>query len=135
MIRIADLQTRSLPVGRIRRLAELILDREGRQGSRVSFAFVADRRIRALNRRFLRHDFATDVLAFPLAGPLLGEVVISTDTAAREAKSRGIPYEEELLRYVAHGTLHLLGYEDVDPRKRTRMWRKQESYLRAVRRF
>lgn len=129
MIFVADLQKRRIPAAKIRRLARCILRGEGAGAASLSFAFVDDREIRKLNRKFLRHDFATDVLAFRLDGDVLGEVVISTDYAAKEARKRGIPWEEELLRYVAHGTLHLLGYDDHDPRKKRIMWKRQEEYL------
>lgn len=128
---IANLQKRRLPVAKVRRLARRILRGEGAGAANLSFAFVDDREIRKLNRKFLRHNVATDVLAFRIDGDVLGEVVISTEYAAKEARKRGIPWEEELLRYVAHGTLHLLGYDDHDPRKKRIMWKKQEGYLRC----
>jgi probable rRNA maturation factor len=128
MIHLTNDQSRfGIPAARVRRLARRLL------GSRsLSIAFVTDRAIRKLNRRFLGHDFATDVLSFPLGGDPWGELVISAEFAAREARSRGIPLEEELLRYVAHGILHLLGYDDHDPREKARMWRRQERELRRV---
>jgi probable rRNA maturation factor len=128
MIHLTNDQRRiGIPETRVRRLARQIL------GSRsLSIAFVTDRTIRKINRRFLKHDFATDVLSFPLGGDPWGEVVISAEYAAREAKARGIPLEEEILRYVAHGILHLLGYDDHDPRERVRMWRRQERELGKV---
>lgn len=132
MIWIADLQKRRVPATEIRRLARRILRGEGSRAASLSFAFVDDREIRKLNRKFLRHDYATDVLAFRLDGEVLGEVVISTEYAAKEARRRGLPWEEELLRYVAHGVLHLLGYDDHAPRKKRIMWEKQEAYLAMI---
>ena len=122
-----DQQRFGIPGAKVRRLARQIL------GARsLSIAFVSDRAIRKINRKFLKHDFATDVLSFPLGGDPWGELVISAEYAAREAKARGIPLEEELLRYVAHGILHLLGYDDHDPRERVRMWKRQERELGKV---
>ena len=128
MIHVTNHQSRvRLPLARIRRLARAI------SGSRsVSIAFVTDPAIRKINRQFLKHDFATDVLSFPLGGDPWGELVISADYASREARAREIPVEEELLRYVAHGLLHLLGYDDHDPREKARMWKRQERELRRV---
>ena len=93
-----------------------------------------DRRIAALHRQYLDVPGPTDVISFPLedelaVGALLGEVVVSADTAAREARARRLPFERELLLYVAHGTLHLLGYDDHAPRDRARMHRRQERLL------
>jgi probable rRNA maturation factor len=132
-VAIANLQRRlRLPRRRIERLVGRILRAEGRPRARVSLAVVGNGAIRRLNRRHLGHDTATDVLAFPLGEPgCFGEVVVSADVAAAEARRRGIPPEEELLRYVAHGLLHLLGYRDQAPAQRRRMWERQERYLRA----
>jgi probable rRNA maturation factor len=137
VILIADQQKAiRLPVARIRRLAKAVLDGE-RVGDRsLSLAFVDNERIRDVNRRFLKHDFATDVLSFLLEDGIdrvFGELVISTEFAAGEAKKRRISVEQELLRYVAHGILHLLGYDDVTPAKKRAMWRRQEAYLRRSR--
>ncbi len=116
-----------VPAAKVRRLAARIL-----RGRSVSIAFVTNAAIRRLNRKYLGHDRATDVLAFPLGTDLLGEVVISAEVAVAEAQKRGIPVEEELLRYVAHGLLHLLGYDDRRPRDRARMWARQEREVRRA---
>ncbi len=136
LIYITDRQkTMRVPAARARRLARRILGRRS-----VSLAFVSDAEIRRLNRRFLGHDRPTDVLAFRLDPPrsragrtgLFGEVVVSAQTATREARRRRLHAEEELLRYVAHGLLHLLGYDDRRPRDPARMWSRQERELRRL---
>ncbi len=136
LILIANLQRRvRLPVAKVRRAGAALAG-----ARRLSIAFVTDAAIRRLNRKFLGHDRATDVLAFGLdprgsrgpGGELFGEVVVSADTARREARARGIPVEEELLRYVVHGILHLLGFDDHRPRDRARMWARQEAALRRL---
>ncbi len=132
MVQIANAQKKvRIPQRKVRRLARRLLGKRG-----LSLAFVTDAAIRRLNRRFLGHDRPTDVLAFRLdPGPLLGEVVVSAETAAREARRRALPAEEELLRYVAHGILHLLDWDDRRPRDRARMWARQERELgRLIRR-
>ena len=116
-----------VPRRRIERLVTRILRGERRPRMRIEVAVVDDAAIRRANRRFLGHDHATDVLAFPH-----GEIVVSTPTARAEARRRGIAAEEELLRYVAHGVLHLLGYRDKTTAARKRMWARQERYLRAA---
>jgi probable rRNA maturation factor len=87
---------------------------EGLKGD-LSVVFVDDREICAMNRRFLRHKGPTDVISFPLNDrhdPLIGEVVVSAETARRESSARRLPVERELALYVAHGILHLCGYDD-----------------------
>jgi probable rRNA maturation factor len=122
---------------RIAALAEHVLKAEKRPDAALSVTIVSDRRIAQLHRDYLDVPGPTDVISFPLEdelalgeGPrLLGEVVVSADTAAREARARRLPFERELLLYVAHGTLHLLGYDDHAPKERARMFRRQEALL------
>ena len=95
----------------------------------LNILITGDREIRKINKKFLKHDYATDVISFPLDSDLLGELVISAEFAVGEATKRKIPVEEELLRYVAHGILHLLGYDDHRPADRTAMWKRQEREL------
>ncbi|MBX3125903.1 MAG: rRNA maturation RNase YbeY [Polyangiaceae bacterium] len=96
----------------------------------LSVLLTDDQRIRELNRSHRGKDKPTDVLAFPLdqteaatgGGPrLLGDVVISLDTAARQARGRRRPLQDEVRFLLAHGLLHLLGYDHDTPRKKKRM--------------
>jgi probable rRNA maturation factor len=116
-----------IPAAKVRRLAGQILGKRN-----LSIAFVTNAAIRKINRQFLKHDFVTDVISFPLGTDLVGELVISAEFAVGEARLRKIPVEEELLRYVAHGILHLLGYDDHDPADRERMWKRQERELARI---
>jgi probable rRNA maturation factor len=128
MIHITDEQKKvRIPASKVRRLAAQILGEKS-----LSVAFVTNAAIRKINRKFLNHDFATDVISFPLGTDLVGELVISAEYAAAEAAARKIPVEEELLRYVAHGILHLLGYDDHRPADKKRMWSRQERELRRI---
>jgi probable rRNA maturation factor len=102
----------------------------------LSVLLVGDRAIRSLNRRWRALDRATDVLSFPLgmspgSGPLLGDVVISMDTAARRARAERRDAGLELDRYLAHGLLHLLGYDHERPGDAARMAKKEENLLKS----
>ena len=84
----------------------------------ISLAIVDDPRMHELNRQYLQHDYPTDVLSFILEedeGFLDGEVIVSADYAAREAAQFGWSTDDELLLYVIHGLLHLVGYDDLAP--------------------
>lgn len=105
-----------------RRAAELVL--EGRD---AVVALVDDRTIAELHERFLGEPGPTDVLSFPH-----GEIVVSGDTALREARARGIPPVHELALYVVHGALHLAGYDDRTPRGRGRMRAAERRVLAAL---
>jgi probable rRNA maturation factor len=99
----------------------------------VDVLVVRDAPIRRLNRERLGHDFATDVLTFPMNEPhLWGEIVVSAETAAREARARGLRADRELALYVVHGVLHLRGYDDRTPAASARM---RAAERRAMRRL
>ena len=93
--------------------------------------------MRALNRRTLDRDRATDVIAFSLPHPgrTVGDIYLCPSVARRSAKSLSITLEEELLRLVVHGMLHVIGYEHPEDERRavSTMWRLQERYLNQVR--
>jgi probable rRNA maturation factor len=102
---------------------------------------VSDPRIAAMNREFLDRDGPTNVIAFPMrVGPfgevspeLLGDVVISADTAQREAAAAGIAFEERLDQLLVHGVLHLCGYDhEHDPAEARRMEAKSRQLMKAI---
>ncbi len=86
-----------------------------------------DRQIRKINQRYLKHDYVTDVLSFPT-----GDIVVSVDFAKRYAKSLKLPFKEEMARYLVHGTLHLLGYDDKRKADHKKMHARQESILKRI---
>lgn len=87
--------------------------------SGVTVAFVSDRAMRELNRMWRRKRVTTDVLSFPAeqaefekaAAPNLGDIVISVEQAARQAKEHGLSFENEIAQLILHGLLHLSGYD------------------------
>jgi probable rRNA maturation factor len=121
---------------RLRGRARHFLSAMGRPEAELSVLLTSDRAVRALNRRWRGVDRSTDVLSFPLSeppgmGPVLGDVVLSMDTAARRARAEGRQLAEELERYLVHGLLHLLGYDHDSPREARRMARREEDLVRA----
>ena len=111
-----------------------ILGDAGFSHGSVSIAIVDDATIHQLNRQYLQHDYATDVLSFVLEsdesrGWLEGEVIASFDTARRAAAEYGWQASSELLLYVIHGTLHLTGMDDTDDRLRQQMRDAESRYL------
>jgi probable rRNA maturation factor len=107
--------------GRIEDLAVRALRMVGREGSQLSIVVVNDRRIRELNRLYRGRDSSTDVLAFSqLEGDgagihteVMGDVVISAETAARQCAEAGDSLEDELDLLAVHGILHLAGFDHV----------------------
>lgn len=116
----------------IRQAVLRILAEEGVNSGQISVALVDDHTIHEINRRHLQHDYPTDVISFVLDshdGYLDGEVVASADTANAVAKDLGWPAQNELLLYVVHGTLHLVGYDDLSDSDRDEMRTRERKYL------
>ena len=94
--------------------ATIALAAIGKDESSATIAFVSDNRMRELNRQFRGIDKATDVLSFPADGPdeaNLGDIAISAETAATQAKENGLSFDEEIAQLILHGLLHLSGYD------------------------
>ena len=118
----------------------------GRRAAEVNIVFASDAAIKSLNRTYLGIDAPTDVIAFHERGvkwPSLskagnsfaGEIVISSDTAKRNAAAYGVTFEKEIMLLVIHGTLHLMGLEDYSAKGRARMRRKENGFLQKAERF
>jgi len=125
-----------LTTGRIVQAAKEALG--SKQISGLSIAIVNDEFMSRLHDEYLGGNRPTDVLAFDLgdrADPAVidGEIVVSGDTARREAARRGLTAGEELLRYVIHGALHLRGMNDRLPAERQRMRREENRILALLR--
>lgn len=135
-IAITDQQS-ALPIDRrrIRAAISAILRDHGPPSCRISVAIVDDPTIHELNRQYLQHDYATDVLSFVLESTpelLEGEIVVSGDTAVAQASEYASTPAEELMLYVIHGTLHLVGFDDHDETDEAEMRRAEQTYLRAT---
>ncbi len=118
------------------RLVERVLTAENRASASISIALVDDATIRGLNRAHLGHDWATDVISFPLSDPeepaLAGELVVSAEMAVAVAAERGLEPGDELRLYVVHGLLHLCGYDDLDETDALLMRERQQDLLAAT---
>ena len=90
----------------------------------------------ALNRDYLAHDYLTDVLSFSLNETddaiVDGEVYVDLDTAAERHAEFGVSFEQEACRYVVHGLLHLLGYDDATPDQKAEMHTLENRYLKTA---
>ncbi len=119
---------RRAPLRRIARLVRGTLRSERIDGAMVTVVMVDSRRIRQINRRYLAHDFVTDVISFPLEPRprLEGEIYVNLDRARAQAKEFGVTVWNEVVRLVVHGALHLTGYDDRTGRTAARMRRRQE---------
>jgi len=134
-IEIADEQSAHQFVhARLKRAVRSVLHAAGIRSAEISIAIVDDPRMHALNRQYLDHDYPTDVLSFVLehdetAGSLEGEIIVSADYAAREATRYGWTTDDELLLYVIHGCLHLVGHDDQTPEGQAAMREAEAKHL------
>ncbi len=100
----------------------------------IDIILVADKEIRALNKRWFGKRNSTDVIAFDYGKKSVpqGEVYISLDTAKRQAKARGVKWKHELLRLAIHGTAHVAGYDDLELKEFCKMREKEWEMLIAA---
>ena len=137
-IELADEQeTIQIPEDRIKAAVNAVLAKDAIQNAEMSIALVTDETIHGINRQFLSHDWPTDVISFPLSdspAKLEGEIVLSTDTAKREAARVEGDWDEqkEVLLYVIHGSLHLIGFDDHCDEDLAEMRAAEVECLRAI---
>ena len=115
MVEIANLQKHyEIKSSKIKHAVKEVLRKEGRD-ARLSIVLVDNSRIKELNKQYFNSDEVTDVISFPLSNnknSLSGEVIVSVETAVDTAGKRNISVEGEIVLYILHGILHLLGYDD-----------------------
>jgi probable rRNA maturation factor len=124
----------------VRALGDAMLASLGLEDAELSVLLTDDRRIQELNREHRGKDKPTDVLSFPLdedeassdSPRLLGDVVISLDTADRQAQGRGRPLVEEVRFLLAHGILHLIGHDHAEPEEKRIMVAATRRLVRAA---
>lgn len=97
----------------------------------INYVFCSDDHLLEMNRRYLSHDYYTDILSFQSSRePLSGDIYISVDRVRDNAKELGLKFNEELLRVISHGFLHFMGFTDKNPTEQSKM-RQQEDILIA----
>jgi probable rRNA maturation factor len=134
-VQIANEQSH-LPVDRrlVRRAVRRVLRDAGLRKARISVAVVDDETIARLNWQYLRHRGPADVLSFLLEQDdgLEGEVIVGAEAALRTAPHYGWPPHDELLLYVIHGMLHLVGHDDGRPALRAKMQERETEVLEKL---
>ncbi len=121
-----------------------VLTAEGARFVHLSVVLTDHKTVRRLNRLYLDHDYNTDVLSFSLQTPptadpsrsdktaVEGEVYVDLDTAAERHEEFDTSFEREAHRYVIHGLLHLLGYDDATESGQETMRQKEDQYLETI---
>jgi rRNA maturation RNase YbeY len=107
---------------------------EGIHIETLQYVFCSDKFLLDINKRYLNHNFYTDIISFDLSdqkGILIGDVYISIDRVKENAKTEGSPYMHELLRVIFHGALHFCGYKDKKPAEAKLMRSMEDKWLKA----
>lgn len=131
-IEIANEHEFPLDEARLKKAVRTVLLDADIEDGEISIAVVDDAEMHALNRKYLDHDYPTDVLSFVLEeddGRLDGEIIVSSDYAAREAEIYKWTAGDEILLYVIHGSLHLVGHDDLDQASKQKMREAEQRYL------
>jgi probable rRNA maturation factor len=145
---LADEQGESVDLDQLRRLAELVLSEEGYPSeTELTVLLVSDEEMAAYNERFLERHGPTDVLAFPVEelmpgvvpdqdsnGPplIVGDVIVAPAYVGRQAEQNEADFGDEMALMVAHGILHLLGYDHIEDDDAELMERRESELLSLV---
>lgn len=107
-----------------------ILKSEQKELSYINYIFLSDEALLIKNKEYLNHDYYTDIISFQLeTSPIEGDIFISIDRIQENADELKIPFESELLRVIAHGLLHFIGYGDKTKTEKEKMRAKEDHYL------
>ncbi len=113
-------------------IAKHIVKKENKSGI-ISIVITDDENIRELNKTYRKIDSATDVLSFEMGEDgILGDIIISYETAQRNAKRYGKSLGDEMKRLVVHGVLHLLGFDHKNTYERKKMRLKEDQYAKEI---
>jgi len=127
--RFLDKQKRN----KIRRLLQTTSKKKGKRISLLNFVLVNDEALLEINMAHLQHDTYTDIITFDLRenpiDPIEGEIYISIERVAENAITAGVDFENEFIRVVSHGLLHLLGYKDKTDAQAKEMRQEEEACL------
>ena len=142
-ISISQTRRWNLKTRGISRAARKTLELEGAKEAEVAVLLTDDSTIQSMNRQHRGYDKPTDVLSFaqrdsgvgipiPMQPEILGDVVVSVDTASRQAEVFGVPVENEIALLVVHGILHLLGHDDETEDGANQMRVREQRVLEAA---
>jgi rRNA maturation RNase YbeY len=116
---------------RLKKFIELIFRKEGKQLGTLNYIFCTDRALLNINRKYLGHDFYTDIITFNLSENdiVQAEIYISINRVRENAKSYNSSFKTEIHRVIFHGVLHLCGYRDKTKKDTENMRHKEDFYL------
>ena len=127
---INDSAKKFLPKSKIEKAVGKAFKSEKVKKADILIVLCDDIYIRELNKKYLKHDFPTDVLAFTLGEDTIeGEIYVSYERAKEQAEEYKVSLTNELLRLAVHGALHLVGYDDKTKKQKELMFQLESSYI------
>ncbi len=117
--------------GPLTAMVHRILEEEKKAADMISLVLVDDVYLLEVNKKFLNHNYRTDVISFDLAdgGAIEGEIYISVDRARIQARRYKVSLEKEVLRLMVHGILHLCGWDDATRSQKLRMRKRENTFI------
>ena len=114
-----------------------IVTDNGKLIGNIAYLFCNDEKILEINKQFLQHDYYTDIITFDYTedGKVSGDIFISLETVKTNSEKFKTAYEEELLRVIIHGILHLCGFKDKSPKEKRMMRAKEDEALQLLKHF
>ena len=108
-----------------------VAEEEGRRPGQISVIFCSDPYLLEINRKYLGHDYYTDIITFDYSegGTISGDLFISVDTVRSNAEYYSADFKDELDRVIVHGVLHLIGYDDHTDEQTAEMRARENHYL------
>jgi rRNA maturation RNase YbeY len=135
-------RTKKIDCRKLKKIALALLAEEGIDRAELGIHLVGAREMARVNWQFLQHEGSTDVITFNHAeasdgapeaeSSLHGELFVSVDDAVKQAREFQTTWQSEVVRYVVHGVLHLLGYDDLQPALRRAMKREENRLVRHL---
>ncbi|MEJ7625613.1 MAG: rRNA maturation RNase YbeY [Ferruginibacter sp.] len=120
-------------IKKIKNFIPFLLKKERKNLTEITIVLCSDAYLLNLNRKFLQHDFYTDIITFDLSlsdsSNIEGELFISIDRVKDNARNFKVKVQQELKRVIIHGVLHLCGYSDKEQKEKSKMKKKEEFYL------
>lgn len=118
---------------RLTALVRRILKEEDKIADSLNIVLVSDDYLLEVNRKFLNHNYRTDVISFDLADTdsIEGEIYVSVDRARVQARRYDVPLEKEVLRLIVHGVLHLCGWDDKTRSQKLRMRKRENAFIES----
>jgi len=107
------------------------LQNEGKTIGNLNYIFVEENKILDINHQYLKHDYVTDIITFDYCenNQISGDLFLCIPCIRQNAQQYGVSFGDELLRVMAHGVLHLVGYQDKTPKERAVMTTQEDTFL------